>query len=530
MNKSNNTKKAEYNKYNMAPLASLKQHKNKVLNPFAPLGNLTDPASWLDECVPNVLWAVIVVSSIERAEYLEIFKKLLQAAQRNVPKHKELYVTHNFLSVATDDEFDAIMKPVLDDKRLHKHLSVLLAIEALPDRAHWARHLELKDNAAAFNFLAGAINDVFDHQSQKSTDIRWLKLMYMLVCREQIKFAENMKHLLEEFLGYPDVGDQAKVRPAIRAMEIGLRTIEFQIEGQEKNWPDDREKMASHNSELFWQPMFRNSPCFALSQYPEGTTGPQQISEEIAETAAALSNHYMQTIGTTKADPKHEGVFGISLYALHLSLSCSSSPSHNLVDGRMALRTIMETFILLHFLVKEDNPTLWLQYRKYGAGQTKLAFLKYMKEENLPDFIDLDELHNIANEDRWMELQDIELGHWAGSNLRKMAEGAGVKDVYDKFYDWASGYVHGQWASARSTVYVNCLNPLHRFHLIPTPQLMPMPSVLPDMCKLINRMLDDVSAMYPPFKKRLVAYKGMAPEMPDDKITVVEVANKPLND
>ncbi|MBB3146405.1 hypothetical protein FHS21_002820 [Phyllobacterium trifolii] len=526
MKKSNKAKKAGYKNYNMSPLAGLKQHKGKVLSPFAALGDVRDPANWLNYCVPNALWAVLVVSALDRTEYLNVFRKVLHAAHDNVPKHAELHVTHNFLSVTTDDEFDAMMEPVLDDKRLHEYLGALLAVEALPDRAHWARHFQPIEKAAAIEFLVDAINNVFDHQSEQSTDIRWFKLMYVLHCREQLKFDESMKEKLDEILGYPEIGDQVAVRPSIRAMEIGLRTIEFQIEGQEKHWPIERATMPANDPELFWQQMFKDTPCFALSRYPDSQKGPQEVSKDIAETAADLASHYMQTIATTLADPKHEAVFGLALYASHLGLCCASSASHNQVDGRMTLRTIMETFILLHYLIKEDNPTLWLQYRKYGTGQTKLAFLKYMREVNLPDFIDLDELHTIANEDRWMELADIDLGHWAGSNLRKMAESAGVKDIYDKFYDWASGYVHGQWASTRSTVFVNCLNPLHRFHLIPSPQVLPMPSVLPDACKVINRMLDDVSAMYPPFKKRLTAYKSMVEEEPDENINVVAVESQ----
>ncbi|RWE77785.1 DUF5677 domain-containing protein [Mesorhizobium sp.] len=521
MKKGNRAKKAHYKGYSMSPLEKLKRHGSKVLNPFAAIGGITHPSSWVDECVPNVLWAVIVVSAIDRAEYLNVFRSLLNAARDNVPKHAELYVTHNFLSVASNDEFDAMMKPVLDDSRLYKPLTALLAVDGLPDRAHWARHLKLGDKDAAFQLLAASVNNVFDHQSQRSTDIRWLKVMYMLYCREQMKFDVSMRDRVEEILGYPDIGDQRSVRPSVRSVEIGLRAVEFQLEGTDKHWPNSRHRMSNFDPEVFWQQVFEGTQCLGLSSYPSGEIGPKEISGELSRAAGALSDRYMQTIVTTKADPKHEAVFGLSLFALHMALICSSSSIHSQVVGHIALRTIMESFILLHYLVKEDKPALWLQYRKYGTGQTKLAFLKYMKEENLPDFIDLDELHKIANEDRWMELEDIDLGHWAGSNLRKMADSGGVKDVYDKFYDWSSGYVHGQWASARSTVFVSCLNPLHRFHLIPSPQVLEMPSVLGDACKLINRMLDHVNAMYPPFKVRLAAYKSILEGEADESIKIV---------
>jgi hypothetical protein len=71
----------------------------------------------------------------------------------------------------------------------------------------------------------------------------------------------------------------------------------------------------------------------------------------------------------------------------------------------------------------------------------KLAFLKNLREASVPDFVDLALMERLANEDMWMEFQDIKLGNWAELNLRKMAEDAEIKDVYDKYYDWSSGYV-----------------------------------------------------------------------------------------
>ncbi|MBB3308356.1 hypothetical protein FHT78_000085 [Rhizobium sp. BK196] len=524
MAKNGNVRKENFKNLNISPLDKLKRRKGKILDTFsgAGLGAINHPASWIDECVPNILWAVLVVSSIDRMEYLDVFRRLIENCFENLPKRKELHITHNFLSVASEDEFDVMMKPILADKRLHETLSTLLAIETLPDRKHWERHLKLGDKGAALRQLAAAIADVFDHQSEKSTDIRWLKTLYVVCCRDQLTFDISLKDKIKEIVDFPNFGQQEQVRPSIRALELGLRQIEFQLEDAEKHWPAGRQKMAIYNSEAFWQQMFNDAPCLVLSEYPSQETAPADVLEEISRLADVVSDHYMKTITTTKADPRHEAAFGLALYAIQLAL-ISGSLGHSQTDGRVTLRTIVETFILLRYLTQEDNETLWLQYRKYGAGQTKLAFLKYMKQENLPDFIDLAELHRIANEDRWMEFQDIDLGHWAGANLRKMAELAAVKDVYDKYYDWTSGFVHGQWASTRSTVFVNCLNPLHRYHVVPSSSVLQMPSVLPDACKLINRMIDDLNSLYPTLKMRLSAYKVMTEPEPNEKIQVVAV-------
>lgn len=108
-----------------------------------------------------------------------------------------------------------------------------------------------------------------------------------------------------------------------------------------------------------------------------------------------------------------------------------------------------------------------------------------------------------AGEDIWQEFQDIDLKSWSNRNLRSMAEEAGVKGIYDKYYDWSSGYVHGNWASIRDTIFTTCANPLHRFHRIPFIPRIDMPTALPDAAKLINSSLDALTHLFPPFKQRI---------------------------
>jgi hypothetical protein len=179
--------------------------------------------------------------------------------------------------------------------------------------------------------------------------------------------------------------------------------------------------------------------------------------------------------------------------------------SHRRVQGRLAIRTLVECFIVLAYLLKREEVGLWKKYRTYGTGQAKLNFLKMIdfESDELPTHISLDELERLANEDMWQELVDIELGHWAGSDLRKMSEDAGVKTVYDKYYGWPSGYVHGQWGAVRDTVFGQCLNPLHRFHRVPMPPRLDMGSVGEDSIRLINLLLDLLNSAYPSFKPRV---------------------------
>ena len=178
--------------------------------------------------------------------------------------------------------------------------------------------------------------------------------------------------------------------------------------------------------------------------------------------------------------------------------------SHSTAVGRSILRSIVECFITLSYLVSKNDPTLWLKHRDYGNGQAKLSLLKNLAAENVPHFVDLERLESLANEDKWLEFNDINLASWAEQNLRAIAIEAGAKDIYDGYYDLCSGYTHGHWSAIRDAAFVTCFNPLHRFHKIPSPINFDMRSILDDGISLINRMLDELGTIYPGMDHRIV--------------------------
>ena len=118
-----------------------------------------------------------------------------------------------------------------------------------------------------------------------------------------------------------------------------------------------------------------------------------------------------------------------------------------------------------------------------------------------PKFIDISTIETISNEDTWDEFLNINLGNWNSSDLRKMSTEAGIKDIYDKYYSWSSGYVHGSWGAIREACFETCGNPLHRLHRYP--RYRPLPTPVNDICYLFNCILDDLDMMYPKFEHRL---------------------------
>jgi hypothetical protein len=312
-----------------------------------------------------------------------------------------------------------------------------------------------------------------------------------------------MHEIVEEFRLYPDYGDQRKVRPSIRAFEVGLRMVQEGSDVPQEVPPALAPKVPHAWNGEFWRECLAKTPCSPTVPPPTPPVDADAYLREFFEVYRSLCEHCLLTSESTDIDARHDSTFGITLFAINLAIGAGRGNVHRRAEGRLILRTIVEAYLTLKYLEKKDDSTIWLQYRNYGVGQSKLALLKNLRAEQLPDFVYLEDLLRYANEDIWQEFMPINLKSWAERNLRKMAAEAGVKETYDKYYDWSSGYVHGHWGAIRDSVFAVCLNPLHRYHRIPFVPRLDMPSVLPDAARMINLMIDIVNHLYPTFKRRI---------------------------
>jgi hypothetical protein len=233
------------------------------------------------------------------------------------------------------------------------------------------------------------------------------------------------------------------------------------------------------------------------------THDPKILGKTINDVREALLAHWFTSLSTTGLNPKHDGVFGFGFFALACLAEMSMGPLSSAITGRLLLRSLTECRISLAYLVRCGNDEMWKKFRSYGAGQAKLALLKHEEMAGQkPRFVTQEALETLANEDYFQEYVEIDLGHWAGKDLRRLAEESNTKDDYDRYYGWASGFVHGQWGAIRDSNFTHCLNPLHRFHRIPLPMHRMLEPTIADAMHLVNSILNDVSTAYPDLDSR----------------------------
>ncbi len=475
----------------LSKISDHKQQGKKLTPPLAQIPFTSSP--WLHDRMPEMLWAVLAVGNLPRDKALEFFRHVAKYVNQN----KDAYdVTSTSIGKLPKEQANSFITHMLSwSPEIAEILRPLCLYPELPNLDVWKELLKEPVPEEDWEKVRVAVRKTLDHQSQESTDCRWIKVMCYVVGG---KLQLESKEAVEAILRYPNQGDQQVVRPTIRATEIALQ-ISDPTEWSKHFWdysylstdcvPDDVSERKVKARKEEWLSEDKNRDHF---------------KEQTTKVRCALTDHFFAQHGTM-INARREVSFGLALYGLTLFTEIIFYRSSKSISGRIALRSLVENYINFKYLLeKEKTETkIWDDFHLYGNGKIKLIYMK-LKENNVRmNSVNMDDLRFIANEDAWTEFVPINLGHWDSTDMRKMSDAAGVKDIYDKFYDYTSGFVHGNRGAVRESIYQVCFNELHRLHRIPAFDMPLMASVTLDSVEIVNKLLDCLDVAYPPFEARI---------------------------
>ena len=435
---------------NETELNKYKKEGKTLTPPLAQIG--ITKSSWINDRLPEVLWAALIVTQMKREDALDFFRHCL----KYIEGKEDLFdVTFSGISKFPAEHRIGFIKHLLSYSKqdIKIFLRPILFFSELPSFEDWNFLIGQElDPAKDWPTLGTAIRDCLWHQSQEATDCRWVKLTATVIAgKMHLPTAEMVK----EILLYPDEGDQRKVRPFIRASEVMPM-----LYTQNNEW-----------SKKFWKYCHESTKCIPEQDVNgkieekykilngELKSSHKHYYNETRKVRNALIDHFFDTSQTTAIDSRHESVFGLALYGLDIFIENNLYHTGVSVNGRAMLRILFETYTTLAYLVKKEfeDPQVWDDYRSYGSGQANLIYRKYEEGSLQSSTVDKDKVEAIANEDAWVEFVPINLGHWDSSDLRKMCEYLGEKKMYDKYYAYTSGFVHGNWAAVRESIFVTTL-------------------------------------------------------------------------
>lgn len=138
------------------------------------------------------------------------------------------------------------------------------------------------------------------------------------------------------------------------------------------------------------------------------------------------------------------------------------------------LRCMIDAYITLAWIL--ESPSVRSEkYIRYGLGQEKL-FIEYLEEavREEPASYGADSLRKMIDVRRaWLRSQrsewttEVNVGAWSGMSTREMAKEIGRESIYKHAYVPFSGVVHNMWQHIALYNMEPCMNPLHKWHLVP---------------------------------------------------------------
>lgn len=192
---------------NYSSLAEHKQSGSILTPPWMTYSNMT-PSSWVDERLPEMAWAALLVTQMGRHLALEIFREIADYIRRLEAKTQRVSITHSGLAKIAPDLTNQIVEIITKTPESRKSLKPLVAFPNLPAHATWIRYLGEPNEEIDWTPLADAIGRTLNHQSQEATDCRWMKVLTRIASGQmRMATSDHVREIVE----YPNFGDQRKV-------------------------------------------------------------------------------------------------------------------------------------------------------------------------------------------------------------------------------------------------------------------------------------------------------------------------------
>ena len=123
------------------------------------------PVSWRNDRLPDMLWAILLVTLLPRDHALKVFLQVVEYINRLPEDEKFSDVTHTGLSKLPSKHVDEVLSIILAREEQKQVLTPLLLLDNLPGRETWAKVLGVHRIVDDWKPLMIAVARTLDHQS-----------------------------------------------------------------------------------------------------------------------------------------------------------------------------------------------------------------------------------------------------------------------------------------------------------------------------------------------------------------------------
>lgn len=335
-------------------------------------------------------------------------------------------------------------------------------------------------------YLAKVVLDSSHGQSSVATRAKCMTLRARFKAGKIVLSPEVFEEWKEVLPRYPSnitEEERRRIEPSIRATFLAFASDKYGVA------EDGADTPALAWARTFWRQNWKLYMCKTSGDQPSGselraskdsiTAAQRQWHAELDDLQKSFDQTAQHVDPDLYTPDRYEVLTGITLRMLRsLSVLIGYPALWTMEHGSSITRALLESRIVLKWLIQRNDPELYSRFKDYGRGRIKLLKLHLEEyrdslEDPSPDLDrNIEYLNALVNQDIWEEFQDISIeGNFAGIDTRKMAEQVGLLSEYRLLFAPASASVHGEWGALDQYILTVCENPLHRHHRVPRADL-----------------------------------------------------------
>lgn len=473
--------------------------KGKFITPInAAIGDILKLTSWHKDALPELIWLGCVLETKERIDALKCAVEILEKLKKLQPD-MELPVFSKILSMPENTQnefFEFICK--FCGKNVFVPLTILYSNSDYPIFSNYFCNSDIGMKTRQ-KMLSKLLEKTYDSQSDLTTDIKYLVLVYFLK-KGKLYIPPNM---IDKIKRYPilmhENEEMRSIRPMIRSTYGTLGTM-FGSDGEkpvyDQNFIND-----------FWQRVSVISECKLIYiQFEEEEANMKEYIEYLEEILRYLAE-YLKAF--EPISEKAHVLIGIVTYSYKRFRELYDYNMCNSICARSIVRVLLENLVMIKYLLKSESqkPDIWYAFQEYGMGIYKgvVARARDYDKEFPYSHIDLEYLRILVNSIKNENFLNIDTSYFDKQGVREKSDFVGEKELWGRFYDYESSYEHGLWGSIVESSMLICDNPSHQFHFMPdVTNQQKLKSVWSDAVLIMNKTLNFIDSVYPIPEKLLL--------------------------
>ncbi|PFE48190.1 hypothetical protein CN318_29755 [Bacillus cereus] len=437
-------------------LSDHKIKKGKVIAPWNHLmGDTLSLNSWAKDRLPEYIWIALIHCHYGRSESISILHRILKKFMDNSIEIGRPKLS-SILSLDNERKSNAL-QIIYDevDKYVLSPLTLILRRKNYPEfnDFFYINEMKVEDKINRINHV---MKNYIDHQSYEATDLRYMVIMN-LVMNGSIAVSSDLDIAPDAIMYYPTHDHDEEImkmyRPSIRSLE-GL----------------DVEETNNEFVSLFKKELAMVTQCNPVYTSLSNSNNANPINDDlIIDISKALELNVSLNKESLITDSKYEVMIGSIYYSLKIFKEILELGQVSSILGRHGIRTIIEVYIMMKYMVNQEqgNSDIWYEYKLYGIGKYKMILLKSRESNNEIEHLVEPIVDAIVNEIQSEEFTDVDLTYFDKKGIREKCILVNEKLLYDLYYDYDTNYTHGLWGAVRESAMLVCDNPSHYYHNVP---------------------------------------------------------------